>query len=73
MMEWISVTDRLPKKTMWCIVFGSLRFQVAEYHENEFWWPCFGYSNSNMHGITHWMPLPKPPHHIGGADKKVNE
>ncbi len=67
-MEWISVEDRLPKKTEDVLVVANdivSQFQevlnccICPEYENVMWeflngedFPCI---------VTHWMPLPEPP------------
>jgi hypothetical protein len=63
-MKWISIKDRLPRDEfprhdpcpdvlVYC--FGDIKIAKQ--------WQC-GAWTSNLYpvrGITHWMPLPKPP------------
>ena len=67
--EWISVKDRLPEKDgEYLVRFVNKEIQNAEYESK-----CGGFGNwlaimwdedadwFPYAGITHWMPLPKPP------------
>ena len=63
MSEWISITDKLPKRGDFCLVsteFG--RITIAEYGW-EAWLFNDVYSTMQqpLSYVTHWMPLPKPP------------
>lgn len=50
---WISVTERLPKEGEVVLTWGEQGVLLFDWlRGNE--WCCFG-------GVTHWMPLPKPP------------
>ena len=76
-MNWITIEDKTPKEGQIVIAFPgyivvgignhTIKQTVHEliYHKGCFWdWRnspvCCGL-NQIIHGITHWMPLPKPP------------
>ena len=58
MSEWISVEDRLPEDAYFVLAFedtGLMR--VVCFYDNR-WEDNLDYV---IEGVTHWMPLPKPP------------
>lgn len=61
-MEWIRVKDDFPKQDGMFLVYepnvGVYIAYVTKMNGDYFWW-----SNSltPRNGITHWMPLSKPP------------
>ncbi len=61
MSEWISVKDRLPRSDGQYIVCNSGFVIPARYTTYELgkraWFGRF----SELHKVTHWMPLPEPP------------
>lgn len=71
MMEWVSVKDRLPERTLRVIMFGSFPDGPHDYCITM---GVFGFSSKSwvelsgqiMHTVTHWMPLPNPPDMEGG-------
>jgi hypothetical protein len=65
--QWISVEDRLPQENesvlVWMVddnsAIGGERREYADVWE---YWPGRPYFQLNQgSGVTHWMPLPKPP------------
>ena len=54
--EWISVDDRLPDKSMRCLVYtkrgGCCGYDITYYNQGFY---------SEYSEVTHWMPLPEPP------------
>lgn len=72
--EWISVKDRLPDDGMECyLVLADLPYLVGKYIDIA-WYNAYNMygrddfnpwyhreEGINYEGITHWMPLPKPP------------
>jgi len=63
-MEWVSVEDRLPGETCWCLVYydGAMRTMAYDKDCCEFMaWDSP--RNLTIHPglVTHWMPLPDPP------------
>lgn len=68
--QWIPVTERLPEKTVRCLVYGSgggtYTAEFRKYEGGHVWHKL----NSKSHycNPTHWMPLPKPPEMDGGAE-----
>lgn len=67
MMEWISVTNRLPEidkpVITWHMEYPDIEFMRIGYYdpssETKSGWRDDEYCNIN---VTHWMPLPNPPH-----------
>ena len=83
-MEWISVNDRLPNLWQWVLIVYKtstnqcLKIEIA-YLGNFFgyrsWYPS-EHSYKTVKGVTHWMPLPKPPEELIMNDdnkKHLNE
>ena len=72
-MEWISVNDRLPKHKQEVLTalnyVGSPKLCQCTFVERYCsdkvdWINVFVGLNGGLypyHGVTHWMPLPKPP------------
>jgi hypothetical protein len=66
-MEWIKCIDRLPAPYDLVLVYGEDGvFRAYRDIHNEYpSWVCSplgSYAGDGMvFGITHWMPLPKPP------------
>lgn len=63
--EWISVEERLPKESGWCLAniitpFGLDFMSLSHYSK--------GYGWNSRDTVTHWMPLPEPPKMEGGAE-----
>ncbi len=68
MVKWISTHVELPKidGNVNLLVFvndnGYTQIRCGRYNEWGFHHPGFvGNSGSILFGVTHWMPLPKPP------------
>lgn len=76
-MNWIKVEDELPKKNSWVLCYFtkcfdgktmilSLEFYLYKWKENgqEKLLPMFKSMDRSyrLEDITHWMPLPNPPH-----------
>ena len=55
-MKWISVKDKLPEGYIRVLVISAVKQHVALYMGDRFvvW-------GESIKGVTHWMPLPKPP------------
>ena len=51
---WVSVKERLPKMHQWVLVASKLVKIRMDFISSDGHW----YTTS---GVTHWMPLPKPP------------
>lgn len=64
MNEWISIKDRLPKPKEHVLLFGDDGV-FRGYRDECIGWQCYPigtYAGDGcVFGITHWMPLPKPP------------
>lgn len=59
---WISVKDRLPKVKKNVLVYGEYGVSVAFlYCDNKHWYITDTEEWDEVQGVTHWMPLPKPP------------
>ena len=60
--EWISVQDRTPTMSCYYLVYVSGKYRpsikIAYWMSNRW---IRADSHSTLTGITHWMPLPKPP------------
>lgn len=72
--NWISVEDELPpkqpnreqsKNVLVRTNSGRTKIEYYDYGNDVIkeWWE---------YNITHWMPMPPPPHHIIDANKKVD-
>ena len=65
MNEWISVEERLPEIFADVLVYDELGIGYAARRplppkysrRNVGWLEC----DKEIHGVTHWMPLPSPP------------
>lgn len=67
-MEWIKISEKLPKLGQDCIIYSE--FHGIEF-DFEFQSDCFYDNNwdktrlmNDIHiacNITHWMPVPEPP------------
>lgn len=65
-MEWIKVSDRLPKELETVLLCTSLCYVTQGYltglktkDKLHIWHET--YIGNQYHNVTHWMPLPKPP------------
>jgi hypothetical protein len=61
--DWISVKDRLPPDYQDLLLWdGFIRYRGYRTEEKGFMiWE--GEYNQARNTITHWVPLPAPPHH----------
>lgn len=62
-MEWISVKDKLPQEFKRVLVYSdfgidSKVFEGGIFYDGETHCYC---PIGKVDGVTHWMPLPKPP------------
>lgn len=59
---WVDAKKRLPKEEGRYIIYAKAvkknGITIAYYYPEMGWWLV---ASSNIKGITHWMPLPKPP------------
>jgi hypothetical protein len=65
-MEWISVKDRLPNEHEKVLVlFGGDNILIGIMDSNNEWFVFYS-DGRNIEDferpISHWMPLPEPPH-----------
>jgi len=63
--QWISVKDRLPENISDVLILSKEKEScVGYYRSSDNDWnmynPCCSF-HMELHGVTHWMPLPKPP------------
>ena len=56
--QWISVTDKLPKKFEPVIVCREDGKVEQGYKDVGDWWKVYG---TRTKKVTHWMPMPEPP------------
>ena len=74
MSQWISVKDRLPDVGFHVLIYGSWQTQTVGYlrasvshgieTNGRYWHVAHNTQkgcNWPFEGVTHWMPLPKPP------------
>lgn len=70
--KWISVNDRLPAPNLPVLTYGRkgsvgigyvTESSVSEYKRRN---KLYFYVRYGDNLPTHWMPLPKPPRHMGG-------
>lgn len=61
--KWIPVTERLPICGDTVICFGDSEIEIADFVMGDKWsaLPWFFTDGEQETGVTHWMPLPKPP------------
>ena len=61
--KWISVKDRLPKSYTALLLYGRLNPYSAMYTQYVGFWDGEKWisDGKEIDGVTHWMPLPKPP------------
>ena len=82
--HWISVDDRRPKlKHMYedtqcsdkvIVTNGEYRTSASWVHSIwAGWYGWFTDGDEELKDVTHWMPLPSPPHHIIDANKMVKK
>ena len=62
---WISVKERLPEDISDVLILSKEKEScVGYYRSSDNDWnmynPCCSF-HMELHGVTHWMPLPKPP------------
>ncbi len=63
--QWISVKDRLPENISDVLILSKEKEScVGYYRSSDNDWnmynPCCSF-HMELHGVTHWMPLPEPP------------
>jgi len=63
--RWISVKDRLPENISDVLILSKEKeLCVGYYRSSDNDWntynPCCSF-HMELHGVTHWMPLPAPP------------
>ena len=60
--KWVPVTERLPECGTHVLVYAGFfqpYIEAAYYCEDKKW--RFTYDDAEVVGVSHWMPLPKPP------------
>ena len=65
-MEWISVSDRLPRKNDRCLTWDGKYMYISYYTDAGFDNDhvaalIAGFDNEEVKKITHWMLMPLPP------------
>ncbi len=65
-MDWISTKDSLPTHMQDVIFKGKFPFKcIGFFEKTENGYTFFHKSNEkkiyHIYGVTHWMPIPKPP------------
>lgn len=72
--HWISVEDELPpmrnEDGMSDKVLTHSKGGIIYMNRYDYWGNTWG--NPLAFNVTHWMPMPAPPHHIIDANKKVD-
>lgn len=69
--HWISVRDGYPEMCVSVLTTTLHGTQRVGFYEGG-WWLANSTDLVRMGSITHWMPLPAPPHHFIDANKKVD-
>lgn len=64
MSEWINIKNKLPSPADYVLVWDGFLCSVAQIQswEKTPGVPLFCSYDSPSFEITHWMPLPEPPH-----------
>ena len=59
-MGWVSVDERLPENSGYCLVAYSHEIGVGKVHQN---WFSYDWNEFGEHhrSVTHWQPLPQSP------------
>jgi hypothetical protein len=60
--RWIPVTERLPEYCKHVLVYAGFfqpYIEAGYYCEDRKW--RFTYDDTEIVGVSHWMPLPEPP------------
>lgn len=60
-MEWIKVTDRLPKSERVLIYVNDMVYTAWHSMGNFYIRRGDKITRSFVENVTHWMPLPEPP------------
>lgn len=58
--EWISVEERLPEEEKTVLYYDGTNVGACNFYHGHFHIIDF-YEFDRIEGVTHWMPLPKPP------------
>lgn len=56
--KWISANERMPDDDVDVLLFGKGKGIKVGYHSEGTW---YDHQHDHLRGVTHWMPLPKPP------------
>lgn len=59
--KWISVKERLPEEERDVVLYGSRGIFFGWLSSEESESPKFCSFDSEIYGVTHWMPLPDAP------------
>lgn len=63
MPEWIKGSNRLPAIDEQVLIYnGEIHKGFRMDWDNERGWFWTHYDCMETYGVTHWMPLPKPPY-----------
>lgn len=65
-MKWISLKEKYPPKNSCVLVYEGAfighMMDVFYYNGGGIWEDSYGHCQTTEgEGVTHWMPLPKPP------------
>ena len=62
-MEWISVKDQLPEENKMVLTANNWGWDTLNLmaYSDKNWYFEYGNNYDPQEGITHWMPLQKPP------------
>jgi hypothetical protein len=70
--HWISVEDKLPPLRQGVLAYNGVTMYIA-WVSDDFVWRTHKEHCFRMYPVTHWMPLPLPPHHFADVSKMVKK